>query len=92
MIVQLVFTNKFKKDIKLLQKRGYNMTLIKDVILILEETGFLPSNYSPHKLSGNYSGYLEAHIKPDWLIIWKFKIAENEIWLTKPGTNSDLFS
>lgn len=77
-MVQLVFTNKFKKDIKLLQKRGYHMELIKEAILMLEETGFLPSNYSPHKLSGNYSGYLEGHIKPDWLIIWKLKIDENE--------------
>jgi mRNA interferase YafQ len=90
-MVQLVFTNKFRKDIKLLQKRGYNMTLIKEAILTLEETGFLPSNYSPHKLSGNYSGYLEAHINPDWLIIWKFKITENEVWLTRTGTHSDLF-
>lgn len=91
-MVRLVFTNKFKKEVKLLQKRGYNMTLIKEVILILEETDFLPSNYSPYKLSGNYSGYLEAHIKPDWLIIWKFKIDENENWLTRTGTHSDLFS
>lgn len=67
------------------------MTLIKKAILMLEETGFLPSNYSPHKLSGNYSGYMEAHINPDWLIIWKFQIAENEIWLTRTGTHSDLF-
>jgi len=78
-MVQLVFTNKFKKDIKLLQKRGYNMTLIKEAIIILEDTGFLPSSYSPHKLSGNYSGYLEAHITPNWLIIWKYKIDNNEI-------------
>ena len=90
-MVQLVFTNKFKKDIKLLQKSGYNMTLIKEAILMLEETGFLPPNYSPHKLTGNYSGYLEAHIKPDWLIIWKFKIVENELWLTRTGRHSDLF-
>ncbi|HZL09011.1 MAG TPA: type II toxin-antitoxin system YafQ family toxin [Prolixibacteraceae bacterium] len=91
-MAQLVFTNKFKKDIKLLQKRGYNMVLIKEAILMLEETGFLSSNYFSHKLSGNYSGYLEAHIKPDWLIIWKFKITENEVWHTRTGTHSDLFS
>ncbi len=60
-------------------------------VLMLEETGFLPPTYSPHKLSGNYSGYMEAHIKPAWLIIWKFKIDENEIWLTRTGTRSDLF-
>lgn len=77
-MVQIVFTNKFKKDIKLLQKRGYEMGLIKEAIIILEETGTLPATYSPHRLSGNYLGYWEAHIKPDWLIIWRFFIAENE--------------
>jgi len=90
-MVQLVFTNKFKKDINLLQKRGYNLELIKEVILILEETGTLPSDYTPHKLSGNYSGYWEAHIKPDWLVIWKYFMDENELWLTRTGTHSDLF-
>jgi len=88
---QLVFTNKFKKDITLLQKRGYNMELIKNAILILEETGTLSSTYSPHKLSGNYSGYWEAHLKPDWLIIWKFVVDEKQIWLTRTGSHSDLF-
>ena len=88
---QLVFTNRFKKDIKLLQKRGYNMELFKKAILMLEEIGTLSSAYSPHKLSGNYSGYWEAHLKPDWLIIWKFIIDENQIWLTRTGSHSDLF-
>ncbi|MDP3181025.1 MAG: type II toxin-antitoxin system YafQ family toxin [Bacteroidota bacterium] len=88
---QLVFTNKFKKDIKLLQKRGYNTDLLKEAILLLEETGNLTLNYSPHKLSGNYSGYWEAHLKPDWLIIWKFLAEEKQIWLTRTGTHSDLF-
>ena len=90
-MIQIVYTNKFKKDIHLLQKRGYHMELIKDAILILEEKGTLPSTFSPHKLVGNYSGYWEAHIKPDWLIIWKYFIHENEIWLTRTGSHSDLF-
>lgn len=90
-MVQLVYTNQFKKDIHLLQKRGYRMELIKEAILILEEKGMLPSIYSPHKLVGNYTGHWEAHIKPDWLIIWKYYIHENEIWLTRTGSHSDLF-
>ena len=90
-MLQLVFTNKFKKDVKLLQKRGYDMELIKKAILLLEVTGNLPSEYIPHKLAGNYTDYWEAHIKPDWLIIWKLFIKENEIWLTRTGTHSDLF-
>lgn len=67
------------------------MELFKDAILMLEETGKLPSDYSPHKLSGNYSGYWEAHLKSDWLIIWKLIVEENEIWLTRTGSHSDLF-
>lgn len=90
-MVQLYYTNKFNKDIKLLQRRGYNLELIKIAILILEETGTLPFTYSPHKLSGDYSGYWEAHLKPDWLIIWQYFQKENEIWLTRTGSHSDLF-
>ncbi len=90
-MIQLVFTNRFKKDIKLLQNRGYDMKIFKKAILILEETGNLPSVYNPHKLSGNYSGYWEAHLMSDWLIIWKYLIEKNEIWLTRTGSHSDLF-
>lgn len=88
---KLVFTNKFKKDVSLLQRRGYEMGLLKEAILFLESNGQLPGKNLPHKLSGNYSGYWEAHLKPDWLIIWKFISEENEIWLTRTGTHADLF-
>ncbi len=54
---KLVFTNRFKKDVKLLQKRGYDMDLLKEAILFLESNGQLTSKNLPHKLSGNYSGY-----------------------------------
>ncbi|MMZ71604.1 mRNA interferase YafQ [compost metagenome] len=67
------------------------MELIKNVILQFEEKGTLPKTNKPHKLSGDYSSYWEAHIKPDWLIIWKVFDEEKEIWLTRTGTHSDLY-
>ena len=67
------------------------MELIKNVILQLGEKGTLSKTNNPHKLSGDYSTYWEAHIKPDWLIIWKPIIHEQEIWLVRTGTHSDLF-
>ena len=90
-MVQLVFTNRFKKDIKLLKKRGFDMELLKNAITTLEEYGLLPAVGFPHKLSGDFSGYWEVHLKNDWLIIWKPYPEENEIWLTRTGTHSDLF-
>jgi len=39
---QLVYTNRFKKDVKLLQKRGFDMELLKNVLSSLEQSGELP--------------------------------------------------
>lgn len=67
------------------------MQLLRNVIEYFENSSKLPVEYSPHKLAGNYNNYWEAHIKSDWLIIWKELIEEYEIWLTRTGTHSDLF-
>mgnify|MGYP000278480387 CR=1 FL=1 len=88
---QLIYTNRFQKDVKNLLKRGYEMNVLKVSILELEKTGTLNKSKNPHKLSGKYKGYWEAHLKNDWLLIWKILEKENEIWLTRTGTHSDLF-
>ena len=59
---QLVYTKKFKKDVDLLQKRGLNMEILRTAISILEENGILPAHFQPHKLSGFYLGFWEAHL------------------------------
>ena len=87
----LVYTNSFKKDTKALLKRGYEMSVLKINILELERNGVLDISKRPHKLSGKYNGYWEAHIKNDWLLIWKIFEEEKEIWLTRTGTHADLF-
>jgi mRNA interferase YafQ len=67
----IMITNKFKNDVKLLYKRGYDTELLKKLILQFENKGRLPKIFRSHKLFGEQIGYWEAHIKPDWLIIWK---------------------
>jgi mRNA interferase YafQ len=67
------------------------MDLLKNAIIQLEESGILPGKNKPHKLSGDYAGYWEAHLNPDWLIVWKVIPQDNEVWLTRTGTHSDLF-
>ncbi len=87
----LIYSNKFKKDIKLCQKRNYDFTKLKKVIETLEEKGKLPFKYKPHILNGDYSKHWECHIKPDWLLIWSQDDEINEIYLVRTGTHSDLF-
>jgi mRNA interferase YafQ len=88
---QLVYTNQFRKDIKLLQKRGYDMNVMKEAVIELEKNGKLQEFNQPHILSGNLSGYWEAHLKNDWLLIWQQLENEKEIWFTRTGTHSDIF-
>lgn len=84
-------TRKFEKDLKLCKKRGLDLSLLYLVIEQLKQTGTLPLQHHPHKLSGVYEGYWECHIKSDWLLIWEQH--ENELILifTATGTHADLF-
>lgn len=87
----IIPSTRFKKDMKRCEKRGYNMQLVKDAIVLLAETGTLPEKYRPHKLSGQYVGTWECHLKPDWLLIWEQNDTELILLFTGTGTHSDLF-
>ncbi len=87
----IIPSKRFLKDMKRCEKRGYNMQLIKDAIAQLAETGTLPATYRPHKLSGQYAGMWECHLKPDWLLIWEQNDTELILLFTGTGTHSDLF-
>lgn len=46
------------------------LSLLNTIILQLEETGLVAAKNKPHKLTGNYNGFKECHIQPDWLLVW----------------------
>jgi mRNA interferase YafQ len=84
-------TKQFEKELKLCKKRGYDISKLRTVVSILEETGTLPQKYRPHKLSGNYDNCWECHIKGDWLLIWLQNDNELTLLFMNTGTHSDLF-
>jgi len=91
---QIVTSTKFIKDLKLLKKRSINdFHLLQELINNLTEKGHkgLDRKYKPHKLSGNYKGYWECHVKPDLLLIWDENEQINLLELVRTGTHSDLF-
>ncbi|MDR2962741.1 MAG: type II toxin-antitoxin system YafQ family toxin [Bacteroidales bacterium] len=86
------YTHEFKKQAKLAQKRGLNMELLNVAVKILEATGTLPvDRYKTHVLKGKYNGLWEAHLQPDWLLVWNAGKNRINIVLTHTGTHSDLF-
>lgn len=91
MMYQVKFTTAYKKSYKLMKKRGLDMNELNDVVDTLRQGKQLDGKYRDHGLSGNYEGFRECHIKPDWLLIY---LIENDILtltLVDTGTHSDLF-
>lgn len=88
-MLQVSFVGKFKKDYKLCQKHGYNITLLQTAIDILAIPQPLPQKNKDHSLTGNYAGYRECHILPDWLLI--YQQTQDELILYRTGTHADLF-
>lgn len=52
---------------------------------MLRKTGKLPQKYKTHRLIGNYEGFLECHLKPDWLLIWEQNEETKTIYLAPNG-------
>lgn len=86
---QLKYSNKLKKDLKACQKRGYNFSLLEKVLEKLMIPEPLDAKNKDHNLIGNYMGFRECHITPDWLLIYRYDGKYLE--LSRTGTHSDLF-
>lgn len=84
-------TSKFQKDVKRVQRRGYDLSLLTNVIKTLADGGSLPEKNRDHSLSGDYAGCRECHIAPDWLLIYELSAGDLILYLTRTGTHSDLF-
>ena len=87
----IVSSGSFRKDLKLAKKRGLPLKDFYDVVTMLAEDQPLPFNLRNHLLSGDYKGYWECHINPDWLLLYEKDTEIRIISLYRTGTHSDLF-
>ncbi|MDD2216403.1 MAG: type II toxin-antitoxin system YafQ family toxin [Eubacteriales bacterium] len=88
---EILSTGRFKKDLKAIIKRGYNVQLLQNVVSVLEAGISLPEKYRDHMLIGDWTLHRECHITPDWLLIYKVDNDVLVLTLTRTGTHSDLF-
>ena len=84
-------TRQYDKDVKLAKKRGLDINKLIEVVCKLASGEELPAQNRDHALSGNYAGYRECHISPDWLLIYKKAEEIKLITLIRTGSHSDLF-
>ena len=90
-MLNIVASNQFKKDLKLAAKRGLQVEKLRDVVNTLAQQKPLDEKYRDHGLTGNYRGFRECHIEPDWLLVYRVNEAELELFLFRTGSHADLF-
>ena len=84
-------TSQFKKDLKLMKKRGNDLTLLEEVLSLLADGKPLAEKYRNHPLTGDFVGCSECHIHPDWLLVYEYDEEILYLYLLRTGSHSDLF-
>ena len=88
---QVITTNQFRKDYKQAVKRGLRTDLLDDIVRKLANGEALPKKNYDHQLSGNWAGFRECHIQPNWLLVYKIQDDILVLTLSRTGTHADLF-
>ena len=81
-------TTKFQKDLKRVKKRGYDISLLTEIIKKLANGEQLPEKNKDHALSGDFSECRECHITPDWLLIYEIEGENLILYLTRTDRKS----
>ena len=84
-----VRSSQFKRDVKRAGRRGKDLAKLRELLTSLIQQEPLPARNLDHPLRGIWRGYREAHIEPDWLLI--YRVVGNELRLVRTGSHSDLF-
>jgi mRNA interferase YafQ len=85
----LISGTQFRRDVKLAQRRGKDMSKLRELILLLVQVNPLPPHSKDHPLAGEWKHHRDCHLEPDWLLI--YKIYGDDLYLVRTGTHSDLF-
>lgn len=88
---QVKFTTAYKKAYKLMKKHGLDISLLNEVVDLLRQGKQLEERYRDHGLTGNFAGFRECHIKPDWLLIYLIEDDILTLTLIDTSLHSDLF-
>ena len=85
----LLVRNSYKRALKRITKRNYEIDDLLEVINFLRAGDVLDERYLDHPLKGDWKDFRECHIASDWLLI--YKIDDDEVLLARTGSHSDLF-
>ena len=79
----------FKRDVRKARKRVKDLGKLWVLLASLIEQEPSAARYLGYRLRGTRGGYREAHIEPNWLLV--YRVGGNELRLARTGSHSDLF-
>lgn len=91
MMLEIRRATQFKKDLKKIIKQRKNLALLEEIVQQLQKSTPLKPKHRDHLLIGEWHGFRECHITPDWLLIYKIEDELQLLRLARTGSHSDLF-
>ncbi len=88
---RIEFTNEMKRNVKLMRKRGKDISKLTDILNKLASGQVLPQSNNDHQLTDNLRDFRKCHIEPDWLLVYQIHDDILILTATATGTHSDLF-
>lgn len=83
-------TSQYRRDYRLLKKRGYDMRRLDEVVLKLTLEERLPAANCDHALKGQWNGARECHIAPDWILVYRIDGEDLMLILMRTGTHEEV--
>ena len=82
-------STRFRRDVKRLRRQNFDLSELESVVSALVAEEQLDQRYRDHALVGNWIGFRECHIHPDWLLI--YRIESDELQLARTGSHAELY-
>ena len=86
-MLAIKFTNKMKRDVKRMAKRGKDIVKLTIVLDLIASKEQMPEKYRDHSLKGDMQGYRECHIEPDWLLVYQINNDELILLASRHGNS-----
>jgi mRNA interferase YafQ len=90
-MLDIEYTNQFKKDLKLIKRRNKDLKRLEKAMLDIQHEKPLAQSLKDHALKGNWVHHRECHLEPDWLLIYRLFKEESVVVFVRTGSHSDLF-
>ena len=84
-------TAQFKRDLKKARKQGKEMAAMDKAVSLLQNREPLPPKFKDHALTGDWKGYRECHVSPDWLLVYLVEDDVLVLTLTRIGSHAEIF-